>query len=133
MNGTHIFGNPEIDLQHEVIFAQARFLRKVLADKDQSHLIQPTLNRLRELLVAHFKVEESFMDEHRQKHKDMLDLLEQCLASASIAGKTGQLEQALEDKQCGQLADHDPRMADRIDALVDALSSHELQNANIAW
>jgi hemerythrin len=133
MVGTHIFGNPEIDLQHEVIFAQVRSLQEVLADKEQLHVIRPTLKRLRELLIAHFKVEQSFMDEHRQKHEDILGLLDQCLASTSIAGEAGQLEQVLEDNQSGHSGGGGPRIADGINALVDSVRTHELQNPTIAW
>ena len=132
MVGTHIFGNPEIDTQHEVIFSQVRLLTEVLSDKERPHLIQPTLRRLHELLVAHFESEESFMNEHRKKHRDMLDLLEQCLGSTS-AGEAGALEQIFNGNQIEETGDYDVSMMGTINQLIDSLRSHELQNPNIAW
>lgn len=130
---THIFEDPEIDAQHEVIYAQVSILQEVLSGKEQPHIIQPTLRRLHELLVAHFEKEESFMNEHRQKHRDMLDLLEQCLASSSVAGEAGPLEQLFNDNQSGQIGDYDARMPETIKQLIDSIRTHELRNPNMVW
>jgi hypothetical protein len=134
MLGTHILENPEIDIQHEVIHAHVEALHELLSDELQLHLIQPVLSRLRELLVAHFAHEESFMNEHRQKHRDMLDLLEQCLVSSSVTGKDA-LERMLNNdgNQSGPLDEHDGRyFVETVNKLIDSIRSHELQNPNMA-
>lgn len=105
----HVFENAEIDAQHEVIFAQLKSLQEALSDEPQQ--VGAALGQLRELLVAHFEAEESFMDAHRQKHREILGLLDGCLVPAS--GETP---------------------ADSIvKTLIDSVRSHEYQNPRIDW
>ena len=102
----HVFENPEIDAQHEVIFAQLKSLQEALSDEPQR--VRPALGHLHELLVAHFEAEESFMDAHRQKHREMLDLLEQCLVSGEAP-------------------------SEKVKELIDSVRSHEYRNPRIDW
>ncbi len=104
MLATHIFDVPEIDTQHEVIFAQLEALQAAGSDEER----RDGLERLRELLVAHFRTEESFMEAHVQKHRDMLNLLDDCLSPATP-------------------------MTEGIGRLAGSLRSHEFRNPDIAW
>jgi hemerythrin len=115
MLGTHIVNDPAIDTQHEVIFSHLDHLQKMLLDEEQEQPIQLALQDLREMLLVHFGREESFMDEHRRQHRNVLDLLEQCLGSVRPNGETG------------------PPLREAVSRLADALLHHELRNADIGW
>jgi hemerythrin len=115
MPGTHILNDPALDAQHEVIFAHIDRLRTMLADEAQEQSVQAALRQLREVLLAHFASEESFMDEHRRQHGILIGLLEQCLDSARPDGEAR------------------PPPKEAIGKMADALLRHELRNANIEW
>ncbi len=115
MLATHIFDDPKIDAQHEVIYSHLEYLQKALLDKNSQQPIQSALQHLHDLLVTHFETEESFMNEHRQTHRDILDLLDRCLA---VAPATGEVE---------------PSLAEAISKLTASLKSHEFRNPDIAW
>jgi hemerythrin-like metal-binding protein len=136
MNFEYFLGIPEIDAQHDEIFAQLDTLLAALSAKEQRHLVGPMLRQLKEMLLAHFANEESFMDTiacadqsaHKTKHKEMLKLLDNCIESLSSPGKAEGLGKKIDENLHAHIAEFDFKMSEAVEHLCDTLRTHEVSD-----
>jgi len=133
MDFEYFLGIPEIDAQHDEIFTILNTLLEALASKKQRHLVGPLLQQLRNKLLAHFANEESFMDAidcadqaaHKIKHKEMLQLLDDCIESLSSPGKAEGLGKIIDENLHSHVVEFDGKIVETVKDLFDTLRTHE--------
>jgi hemerythrin-like metal-binding protein len=133
MNYEYFLGIPEIDAQHDEIFAHLDTLLEALSSTTQRHRVPQLLQELRDLLIAHFANEESFMDAidcadvtaHKTKHQEVLRLLDDCIESVSSPARAEGLGRKIDEKLHAHIAEFDIKMSDAVKHLCDTLRSHE--------
>lgn len=136
MDFKYFLGIPEIDAQHDEIFALLKTLQEVLSDKEQRQRIPSMLQQLKALLVVHFANEESFMDviacteqsAHRMKHKEMLQLLDNCIESLPSRGESEGLGEMINDTLRAHVAEFDTQIVEAVEYLFDTLRTHEVSD-----
>jgi len=122
MDQKYILGIPEIDAQHEDISDFVGALRKVIAQKNQRHLVHQALKRLHQTLVDHFDYEEALMgmvnypelSQHKQMHQGVLKLFEDYFAHPPALGDIEPFGKLISDKVLDHIMEHDSKMTDSV-------------------
>ena len=135
MDFKYFLGIPEIDAEHDEIFALLKTLQEALAEKEQARL-HPLLQQLKDLLIVHFAHEESFMNviacadqsAHRKKHQEMLQVLDNCIASLPSSDTAASLSKMISDTVYAHVVEFDNQIVDAVEYLVDTLRTHEARD-----
>jgi hemerythrin-like metal-binding protein len=131
MESKFLLGIPEIDAQHEEISDLVNSLQGVISRQDQGLLIHPMMQRLHQLLLAHFANEESFMEtihcadisRHKEMHKEMVELLENSVSHPPASGDYEYLGKLIGEKLFSHILENDAQIAETVKHLLNSINT----------
>jgi hemerythrin len=126
MEQTYLLGIPEMDAQHEEIFALVGRLHALLTTPEGALQTRPALEQLHRLLVRHFRDEEAFMrvlrcehlDEHLNDHARLVAMLDECLANPADTDAPRRCDHAFPEALHRHVLDFDGAMTQRIQHML---------------